>query len=223
LANIAINGPVSDEVRPNILGRTEPGSTNKRNVALLANRPVRRKNRLMEVFKRVVTSSTTSSPLEDDRKVGIGLGNIHNLSNAINGTRFERDVPDFRNPQTLNDFCSFLCTRDTSSDAESLDWKTLPAHLLQQRNWKPNWRGFIEGIERDANTCWDLCLNLCYLGAEGSRVVVSTLESSTWYPASKTEMTKPALTVVGVIPATMMGGLPRSRENGVSRWIVPSL
>ena len=44
-----------------------------------------------------------------------------------------------------------------------------------------------------------------------------------WKPAERMALTKPALTVDGVIPVTMIGGLPKSCEKGVSIWVAPSL
>jgi len=49
------------------------------------------------------------------------------------------------------------------------------------------------------------------------------LASSTWNPAERMALAKPALTVEGIIPAIMMGGLPSKWEHGVLMWMVPSL
>src|SRR5580704_14519751 len=175
LAAVAVNGPVPNKVRPNVLGRTEPGPTNERNMAPLANRPLRGKNWLMEILERVVTSSTPSSPLENDGEIGIGLGNIDDLPNPINGTRLERDMLDARIPQPVDDLCSLLGPGDTGSNAETLIQKTLFSHLLQQGELEPELTGIdVERVERDADTRRDLGLDLRYLGAEGGSIVVST-------------------------------------------------
>lgn len=74
-----------------------------------------------------MTSSTTSSPLKDDGRVRIGLGDIDDLPNPVNRARFERDVPDAPISQTVNNLCGLVRARDTSGDAEALDGKTLVA------------------------------------------------------------------------------------------------
>ena len=77
-----------------------------------------------------MTSSATSSPLKDDGKVGIGLGDIDDLPNPVNRARFEHDVPDARISQTVNNLCGLVRARNTSGDAEALDGKTLVAAIV---------------------------------------------------------------------------------------------
>ena len=61
------------------------------------------------------------------------------------------------------------------------------------------------------------------LGTKGCRGVMPTASKFNVVTRFCKAETKPAFTVVGVMPATITGGLPKRRENGVSIWILPSL
>lgn len=78
-----LNGPVTSEVRPDVVSTTEPGASDEGDVCVLTNRAVRRDDRLMEVFTRVMTASASTSPLQDDGEVGVGSSDVDDLTNAL--------------------------------------------------------------------------------------------------------------------------------------------
>jgi len=88
---------------------------------------------LVEILKGMMSTST-SSPLEDDRKIGTGCSDVDDLVNTIYGSRFECYMSNSSSLQVNLD--SFLSGRNTGSDTEAFDWKTLLAHFLPQRKLK---------------------------------------------------------------------------------------
>ena len=88
----------------------------------------------MEAFKGVAMSRMATSPLKNDSKVGIGRSDIDNLTNAVDGTWFERNIVDPNRLEAINDLIGLLSRWDTSSCAESLDRQAHAAHIL------PKWQ-----------------------------------------------------------------------------------
>ena len=72
---------------------------------------------MVEILKGMMSTKTTSSPLQDDREIGIGC----DLVNAIYGSRFERNVSNSSSLPTIDNLDSFLSGQNTGSDTESED------------------------------------------------------------------------------------------------------
>ena len=129
----------------------------------------------MEVLARVVTTGTSTSPLHDDGEIGVGSGNVDDLTNAVYGAGFERDVLDTRAPETVNDFDSLLGARNTSGNTETLDWETLATHFLPKGKLEGELtRVNVQGVEGKANTRSNETLDFSNLASERFGVVVST-------------------------------------------------
>lgn len=75
--------PNSRKVRVGTLGVSETGSSEKFDVGVLTDRGVGGEDRSVEIFARVVTSSTSSSPLEDNGEVRVRSSDVDNLTNTI--------------------------------------------------------------------------------------------------------------------------------------------
>ncbi|PBL03061.1 hypothetical protein ARMGADRAFT_1056350 [Armillaria gallica] len=76
-----------------------------------------------EVLVRMMTTCMTFSLLEDDGEVGIGCGNVDDLSNGIDDPGLKR---------RHRDLDGFLGDGNTGCDTESFDAKTLLSHLLPE-------------------------------------------------------------------------------------------
>ena len=94
--------PLAREVRPGIFNATEARSSEQDDILVLPNVGISREDGLMEVFARVVTTSTTTSPLENNGVVRMSGGNGHNLADAFDGAGFEGDVANAGCFQPLN-------------------------------------------------------------------------------------------------------------------------
>ncbi len=167
--------PVPGEVGPDILSTTESRPADEADVAVLTDRGVRRKNRLVEVLARVVATRTTAGPLEDDREVWVGGSDVDNLADTVDGTRLERDMANAGVGQAFDDLGSLLGGRCTSGDTEALDGETLRAHLLPERELETKlaWVD-VERVEGDTDASGDLALDLRDLGAQSGRGVMTS-------------------------------------------------
>jgi hypothetical protein len=70
--------------------------------------------------------------LQDDREVGIGSGDVDDLSNIIDQTRLEIDVLDSGLGQTLNSL-RLLCAWNTRCDTTTLNGQPLLQLFMPQR------------------------------------------------------------------------------------------
>ena len=115
----------------------------------------------MEVFTRMVTTCTATGPLQNDGEIGVGCGDVDDLTNTFNGTGLEGDVLNPSIPQTFDDLGSLLRTWNTCGDTETFDWEPLTTHLLPERELEAKlaWVD-VEGVQRDPNTGRDLALDL---------------------------------------------------------------
>ncbi|KAF5342127.1 hypothetical protein D9611_001434 [Ephemerocybe angulata] len=171
----ARNGPVTGEVLVDILRRTEAGATNEDDVGVLTDRAVGREDGLVEVLERVVSPGTSTSPLHDDGEVGVGRGDVDDLTDAVDGTRLERDVLDSSGLESLNDLDSLLGGGDASSNTEAFDGEPLLPHLLPERELEGELaRVDVEGVEGNADAIGNQLLNLSDLGTKSLCVVVSS-------------------------------------------------
>jgi hypothetical protein len=79
----------------------------------------------------VVTSGTTTSPLKDDREIGVGGGDCDDLTRALDLNN--RDMSNTGSLETTDDLCSPLGTQDTRSDAESFHGYAFMMEFLPER------------------------------------------------------------------------------------------
>ena len=89
-------------------------------------------NWLVEILKGMMSTSTTSSLLQDDRETGSGRSDVDDLTNTVYGSRFECYMSNSSSLQTVDNLDSFLSGRNTGSDTKTIDGKTLLAHFLPQ-------------------------------------------------------------------------------------------
>ena len=135
---------------------------------MLVNSTISGQDRLVEIFKRVMSSRTTTSPLHDDGEVRVGGGHANDLTNAIYGTGLKSDVLDAGGLETLDNLDSLFRSRNTSSNAETFYRKALFPHLLPERELEgEQTRVDIQRIESDANTSRNEFLNFGNLGKKG--------------------------------------------------------
>jgi hypothetical protein len=81
----------------------------------------------------VVTTGTTTSPLKDDREIGVGSGDRDDLTKAFDRSGLERDLSNTSSFETTDNLCSLLGTWDTRSDAESFHGYAFVAEFLPER------------------------------------------------------------------------------------------
>jgi hypothetical protein len=164
-----------DVLRPHIVRSTETRTGDEGDVGVLSDRSVGGKNRLVDVLARMVTSGSTSSPLKNDGEVGVGGGDVDDLSNALDGSRLERDVLDAGRLEGGDDLDGLFRRRHTGGDAEAFDRKTLSPHLLPERELERELTLVdVERVEGDSDSGLDLGLDLGDLGSEGLGVVVTS-------------------------------------------------
>lgn len=170
-----LDRPVSGEVGPDVLRASETGSGDERDVGVGSDRSVGGEDGLVDVLTRVVTTGSTSGPLKDDGEVGVGGGDVDDLSDALDGSGLERDMLDAGRLEGRDDLDSLLGRRDTGGDAKSLDGKTLSPHLLPKRELEGELPLVdVEGVEGDTDSGSDSRLDVGDLGSEGSGVVVGS-------------------------------------------------
>ena len=75
-------------------------------------------NWLVKILKGMVSTSTTSSALQDGRDVGIGWSDVDDLTNAVYEPRFERYVLNSSSLQTVDNLDGFLSGRNAGSDTQ---------------------------------------------------------------------------------------------------------
>jgi hypothetical protein len=192
-------GPDSREVRVGSLGVSETGTCEELDVRVLTDGGVRSEDRGVEVFARVVTSGTSSSPLEDDREVRVRSGNVDNLTDTVDRscctqplvsdrlktpaktgtrerTRLERDVLDAGLVKTIDDLLRLLGRRDTSGDTETFNGGAFLLHLLPERELERKLTLVdVERVQGDSDSrLVDEFRDLVDLGTNGLLVVMSS-------------------------------------------------
>lgn len=165
----------NNSLRPDVFGTTETGTGNQANVGVLPDRRVSSDDGLVEVFTRVVTTGTTTSPLHDDGVVRVGNGNVDDLPDTFNGSGLEGNVLDTGLLEGGDNFSRLLRGRDTGSDTETFDRETFLAHLLPERELEGELSLVdVQSVERDTNSGLDSPLDFSDLGSESLGVVVTT-------------------------------------------------
>ena len=123
----------------------------------------------------MVTTSTTTSPLKDDGEIWVGHCDIDDLTDAIDGARFERDMFDTSGAQSSYDLSPLLCAGNTSSNTEALDGQPFVTQLLPEQELEAKLlRVDVERVEGDTNTFGNLRLDLSHLLSECRSIVVTT-------------------------------------------------
>ena len=184
LDTIHLDRPVTSKVRPEVIGTTEAGTTDENKVGMLADRAVGRENRLVEILARMVTSSTTASPLHDDREVRVRGGDVDHLTNAIDRAGLEGDVLDASVTESIDDLGGLLRARDASSNTEAFHGETFAPHLLPERELEAKLaRVDVESVESDADAGRDVGLDLGDLRAQSSSVIMSTASELNMVPS----------------------------------------
>lgn len=165
----------NNSLRPDVFGTTETGTGNQANVGVLPDRRVSSDDGLVEVFTRVVTTGTTTSPLHDDGVVRVGDGNVDDLPDTFNGSGLEGNMLDTGLLEGGDNFSRLLRGGDTGSDTETFDRETFLAHLLPERELEGELSLVdVQSVERDTNSGLDSPLDFSDLGSEGLGVVVTT-------------------------------------------------
>jgi len=103
------SGPLAREVRPGIFNTTEARSSKQDDVLVLPDVGVGREDGLVEVLTRVVPTSTTTSPLENNGVIRVSGGDGHDLPNAFDGAGFEGDMANAGRFQPLDNLRGLLC------------------------------------------------------------------------------------------------------------------
>ena len=173
--NTIFNRPVTGQVRPKVFRATEAGAADENDVRVAANGRIGGEDWLMYVFTRVVTARASTRPLENDGEVGVGGGNINDLTNAVHRTRLERNMLDTGLGETLNDLSGLLRRWNTGSNTKSFDGKGFATHFLPERKLEGELTGVdIEGIQGDTDASRNAGLDLGDFGTEGCGVVVTS-------------------------------------------------
>lgn len=119
--------------------------------------------------------------------------------------------------QALNNLNGLLGSPDTRGGTKALEGQTLFTHPPSERELEAELaRVDVQRVQRVAHAGRDLALDLRDLRPERSgRVVTAARELDV--VARTEDGGNAALAVVGVMPATLMGGLPMRRVYGVSK------
>ncbi|KAF3401859.1 hypothetical protein F1880_009718 [Penicillium rolfsii] len=164
--------PCAREVRVGILGTSETTTSDQDDVVLLADAAVHLEDGLVEVLEGVVTTTTTTGPLQDDGELGVGLGNVDDLLNGIAGAGLEGNVLD---AESLDVLVGDLDGRDTSTNGQTLNGDTLGTQAADQRDLPPHGTGVdVDQVNGDTPARRDNLLDLVDGSGHGLRVVVTT-------------------------------------------------
>ncbi|KAI6759681.1 hypothetical protein HG530_010361 [Fusarium avenaceum] len=151
-------GPVTSDVGVCVISTTEATTSNKNNVLLSSDTAVHRKNGVVEILERVVTTATTTSPLEHNREVGVCLGNVNNSLDSIKRTGLEADV---LKSKCLDVLVGNLDRRNTSTNGETLNGNALRSELADQGDLPSHGTGVdVDQVDRDTTTSGDSFLDL---------------------------------------------------------------
>jgi hypothetical protein len=179
LDTIPPDGPITGQVRPNVVGRTEVRSSNEGEITAgtkgtASRETASREDGPVEVLEGVMTSTCTS-PLKDDGEVRAGSGSVNDLSDVVDGARLERDMLNTSILEPVDDFNSLLSSGNANGNAEVFDRKTLLHHLLPERNLESDLpRVDVKGVKSDTNSSRDPGLNFGNLASEGGGIITPT-------------------------------------------------
>ncbi|KAH3662367.1 hypothetical protein OGAPHI_005619 [Ogataea philodendri] len=128
---VELGGPSTSQVWISVLSRTESRTCNKNDVWISSDLGVHLQDWLMEVLERVVTTTSSTSPLHNNREVRVGLSNVDTLADGVNRTWLQSQVGQ---AQSLNVFGSNFERWNTSSNRQRLDRESLGSQILDQWN-----------------------------------------------------------------------------------------
>jgi hypothetical protein len=164
--NTIFNKPATGQVRPKAFRTAD-----EYDVGVMANRRIGREDWSAYVFAWVVTACVSTRPLESNREVGIGGGDINDLTDTVHGTRLERNVSDTGLCETLDDLSGLLHRWNT----KSFDGKALVTHFSPERKLEGELTGVdVEDIQGDTDTSRNIGLNPCDFGTECCGTVVTS-------------------------------------------------
>src|SRR5271154_2076216 len=164
--------PGSGQVWVSVIRPSKPTASHENNVFALPDAAVHLQNRLMEIFVRVMPASTTTSPLKDDRKGWVSLGDVDNCLNSIHGARFEGDVLD---AESVNIFLSHLNRWDTGANGETLDWYTFGSQLSEKWDLPSHGtRVDIDEVDSDTTAWRNSLFDLVQRLGHSFRIIVAT-------------------------------------------------
>lgn len=95
-------------------------------------------------------TAATTGPLQNDRESRIGLCDVDDLLDSVERAGLESDVLEAKR---LDVFVGDLERRDTGTDGQTLDWDTLGAEILDERNL-PRHRAWVDvdAVDGDARS-----------------------------------------------------------------------
>jgi hypothetical protein len=120
-------------VRATHLGIAKARPAEKDDVGAPPDGSVRLENGLVHVLKRVVSSTTPTSPLQHDDNVGMLVGDSNRVVDRVNRPGLECDVTEPRSSHLVHELGGLLRCWDTSSDSDRLERRARLGHLLDQR------------------------------------------------------------------------------------------
>jgi hypothetical protein len=171
---------------------------------VLPNVGVGRENGLVEILARVVTTCTTTSPLENNRVVRMSGGNGYDLADTLDGAGFKGDMTNAGRFQPLDNIGGLFRCRNTSGDAKTFDGDALTLHVLPERELERKLAGVdIEGVEGKTNTRRNLREYFGDFGTESCGVVMP--------PTSKLNVV--ASTKSGADEASLDGSRSHTRDH----------
>jgi hypothetical protein len=129
----------------------------------------------VEIFARMVTSCASTCPLENDGEMGVRGGDVDDLTNTVDRTRFERNVLDTGVGEALDDLSGLFRRWDTGGNTEPFNRKALTTHLLPERKLEGELtRVDVQGIQCDTDTDRNIGLDLGNFGTKGCGVVMAS-------------------------------------------------
>ncbi|TFA99144.1 hypothetical protein CCMA1212_009009 [Trichoderma ghanense] len=143
-------GPFTGDVRVGIVGTTEATACDKDDVLLSADSAVHLEDRLVEVLERVVTTTTATSPLQNDGERGVRLGNVDDGLDGLDRAGLEGNVLQ---AQSLNVLLSNLDRGHTSSNGQPFNGHALRAKSANEGNLPAHGAGVdIDEVDGDTAT-----------------------------------------------------------------------
>ena len=126
----------------------------------------------MEIFKGVMTATSSSSPLQNHREGWVGLCNIDDSLDSIDRTGLKGDM--FQ-PDRLNVLVGNLDWRYSGANSQSFNRNTRGTKLLEKWDLPSHSSGVhIDKIDRDTDTRDRILLNLLKGCGKTLGVVITT-------------------------------------------------
>ena len=115
-------------------------------------------DRLMEILIRVMATTSTTSPLHNDREFRMSLSNSDTLGDCVNGSWLQSQMSQ---SQRLNVLCSNFQRRNTSTNRHGLNWEAFLSQFLDQWNTPlKHSRVYVNQVDTNTRAWSNLCFNL---------------------------------------------------------------